>query len=161
MEREDADGFTQAADGDEDGDEGVEDVDEEDEEVPADAPPGSPMGEKQPPDVLPNSIRPDPTEPPAKVTDLLRPAQLPSNAVELQNTAPVHTEAGQGDLGVSDAGMEMHVPEPGGDTMMRDDEETVGGLENTDEGLVMGEMEPPIPEMGVIGGDKGPHELEQ
>ena len=137
-------------------------MDEEDEEVAADAPtaPVTPMMETPTPDVLPTSTVPIPTEPSAQAATLVNIAQLPSNAIELSNTAPVHTEAGLGDLGVSDAGMEVHHPEPGGDVIMGDDE-TVRGIEKQDEGLVMGEMEPPIPEMGVVGGDEGPYEMEQ
>lgn len=157
------DDFTPALEGHEDVDEGPEgmDEDEDEDEVPAEGPtapatPDAPPAIPTPPTSTLPAIM---TVPPAE-TESLQPAGLPSNAIELSNTAPIHTEAGLGDLGVSDPVMEIRVPEAQRDEPMDVEEVGQAGVvpEEKDEGLVMGEMEPP--EMAVIGGDTGPAEVE-
>jgi hypothetical protein len=80
---------------------------------------------------------PAPTTPAALDSD-----SIPSNAIEMVNAAPGHAEEGLGDLGNS--GMEVHLPSE------RDAGVAVDG-EAKDEGLVMGEMEPPAEAMEVDG----------
>lgn len=108
---------------------------------------------------------------------------IPANAIELVNTAPGSTEMGTGDLGAQ-AGIEIHKPDLASpkeraaelvspaehekmDVDMVDNAET--GLDNnaidgvkSDEGLVMGEMEPPkgLEALDVVGGDHEPPEVE-
>ena len=82
--------------------------------------------------------------------------EIPSNAIEITNTAPGHTEQGEGDLGGSVAGVEIHRPDAatGGDVDMAESKEDAtmsapddgmtgedGEVPMRDEGLVMGEME--------------------
>ena len=112
------------------------------------------------------------------------PLEIPSNAIEMTNTAPVHTEQGTGDLGVGGAGAvefvqgESHVESApsaekgeggdgpdGGDGMDVDvDEETAvpdaGVAPETDAGLVMGEMHPEVKELEMTEEDKA-KEVEQ
>ena len=138
-------------------------MDEDEEDVPAAGPTAPDTPAVDTPDAPPalSPITLAGTEPPAQPTEPLQSAQIPSNAIELTNTAPIHTEAGQGDLGVSDVGMEVHVPERQEDHRV-DGEEAVPApvLEGRDEGLVMGEMQAPEAEMAVEGGDAGPAEVE-
>lgn len=122
-------------------------MEDEEEDVPGEGP-TAPATPDVPPD-LPAAPQP---------IDSLQPIELPSNAIELSNTAPTHAEAGQGDLGSSGPGMEVRLPELGEEISM--DVEATAVPEEKDEGLVMGEMEPPEVEMGVVGGDEGPPELE-
>ena len=93
---------------------------------------------------------------------------LPSNAIELTNTAPGHTEEGQGDLGGTDVGFEVHVPEAGAPTSGSpkggEDMDMDGSKEppvESDAGLVHGEMDPPVAELAVEGGDHPPPEVEE
>jgi len=97
---------------------------------------------------------------------------IPSNAIELTNVAPGHTEEGTGDLG-EEAGMEVHVHES--EAVSAADEDVVMGESegqeakkdeekvpvNDDEGLVHGEMEPPVPALAVTEGDHPPPEVEK
>lgn len=93
---------------------------------------------------------------------------IPSNAVEMSNTAPGHTEEGQGDLGGQDVHMEVNATEVATVQEMGQavSEDVAMGEEDplpvqTDEGLVHGEMDPPRPEMNVEGGDHPPPEVEK
>lgn len=142
--------------------------------------PGSPAVDAKPASPVP--VSPSPAAAPAEHHD------LPSNAIELTNTAPGHTELGHGDLG-TEASIEISKPtleasasmspsvakeaspekalasaEEGnvdgdGDVVMDENKEG----EKTDEGLVMGEMEPPTGQevIQVIGGDGEPPEVEK
>ncbi|KAK8865905.1 hypothetical protein IAR55_001053 [Kwoniella newhampshirensis] len=94
---------------------------------------------------------------------------IPSNAMEVTNTSPFHTELGKANLGASEPGVEITtrhaedaVPETTDET--KEDERMDVEGEDTplekDEGLVMGEMEPPAPELAVEGGDVPPSEVE-
>ena len=81
--------------------------------------------------------------------------EMPSNAMEISNIAPGHTEQGEGDLGGSVAGVEIHLPEAaGGDVEMAESKVQVdmsaldagvttedSAMPERDEGLVMGDME--------------------
>jgi hypothetical protein len=88
---------------------------------------------------------------------------IPSNAIEMVNAAPGHAEEGLGDLGTS--GMEVHLPQEvnhGAAKLTQSTEveegETAGGK---DEGLIMGELEPPDEAMAVDGQKAaGPPETE-
>lgn len=103
--------------------------------------------------------------------------EIPSNAIELTNTAPGGTEVGHGDLGAQ-AGIEIHKPESVSpvkqdaeldEDKMEVDDDAEGGVGAgadtgmaADEGLVMGEMEPPKGQEGLelVGGDGEPPEVE-
>ncbi|WVQ70963.1 hypothetical protein IAR50_000488 [Cryptococcus sp. DSM 104548] len=112
--------------------------------------------------------------------------EIPSNAVEITNSIPGDSaELGQGDLGlqggvvaerrheedgdvemegVKEVGTEAEKEKESGDSMEVDEPSTLAEKEETplekDEGLVMGEMEPPVPEITVEGEDK-PTEVEK
>ena len=87
---------------------------------------------------------------------LLEPAapqhtEIPSNAIEISNIAPGHTEQGTGDLGGTGPGVEMHVAEPpsgdvdmlGGGEGLATEPAVAADPPAADEGLVHGEMEQP------------------
>ncbi|ORX37977.1 hypothetical protein BD324DRAFT_411915 [Kockovaella imperatae] len=73
--------------------------------------------------------------------------EIPSNAMEISNVAPGHTEEGQGDLGTSDAGIAVKLPEPAtGDVEMGEapaNAEVADSAPRVDEGLVHGESNLP------------------
>lgn len=92
---------------------------------------------------------------------------VPSNAIEMANTAPGHTEEGQGDLGEGEVHLEVNVHQnaPTAGSISQQDDVVMGGdtpaaLEN-DAGLVHGEMEPPEGELAVTEGDHPPAEVEK
>lgn len=98
---------------------------------------------------------------------------IPSNAIEVTNVASGHTEEGTGDLG-KEAGIEIHVHEPETALAVTDEDVAMGKGEEPDvkkgeedvpvkedEGLVHGEMEPPIPALEVTEGDHPPAEIEK
>ena len=71
---------------------------------------------------------------------------IPSNAIEVSNTAPGHVEQGDGDLGTGEATIELQAGATGGDIEMDEvveqREEELDDLP-PDQGLVMGEMDVP------------------
>ncbi|WWD17909.1 hypothetical protein CI109_102354 [Kwoniella shandongensis] len=103
--------------------------------------------------------------------------EIPSNAIEITNTTPFHTEAGKADVGSTEPGIEITtrheedvVPEAVAEPVKQDEkmdveEEAQPPATETpiekDEGLVMGEMEPPVPALAVEGGDVPPSEVEK
>ncbi|OXG45188.1 hypothetical protein J010_06055 [Cryptococcus neoformans] len=91
--------------------------------------------------------------------------QIPVNAVEVANIPPNENEVGKGSLGEAErTGMEVRQAEHGDSAMgTRTAEEKMdvdGPVVKEDEGLVHGEMEPPVPELAVEGVDE-PVEVEQ
>lgn len=100
-------------------------------------------------------------------TDALAEHSLPSNAIEMANTAPGHVEEGQGDLGGGDVHLEVHtsgasaaagnVPPPNDMDMTEAGDAPV----DNDAGLVHGEMDAPEPGLEVVGGDHPPPEVEK
>ena len=130
------------------------DEDQDEDEMPAEGPtaPGSP---NIPPVSTSTELDPSFIKP-------VQPTELPSNAIELSNTAPIHTEAGLGDLGASDGSIEIKAGQPASDSVIQADGSDAldPAKEGVDEGLVMGEMDPPESELAVVGGDHGPPEIE-
>ena len=217
-------GFTPGPDGDEELDEGegdgAEDVADEEDDGPGTETPAAtgsvtpavetpraetPDGEAIPPPLsafsnataLPSALSAPPltaasTTPSAAES----PAPLPTNAIEMSNTAPIHTEEGLGDLGHGEAGVEIRAPEKKGgedvemgpadgeeppkETPLESESKEGDPLDGApapvvapvvapaedapptaDEGLVMGEMQPPEPGLVVEGGDHPPPEIEK
>jgi len=181
---------------DEDGEDG--DLNNGEEEAPATSkPPAAPAAPAAPvipaPAATPTSLA-DSAIPSAETTLGAKPEtagpiepahELPSNAIELSNSAPGHTEDGSGDLGEGGT-MEVTRPEAAEKEEMEVDEpveqveagpyetsaqaeaalqETESGagepeVDERDPGLVMGEMEAPEKELEVVGEEKQPPEVE-
>ncbi|WVQ85684.1 hypothetical protein IAT38_007850 [Cryptococcus sp. DSM 104549] len=90
-------------------------------------------------------------------------SEIPSNAVEVTNVGPEATEMGAGEAAHS-GGVELEGrKEEDGDVVMESKDDVEMSMEEPvekDEGLVMGEMEPPVPELAVEGADE-PAETEK
>lgn len=90
--------------------------------------------------------------------------QIPVNAVEVANIPPNENEVGKGSLGEAGrTGIEVRQAEHSDSaaTLMGEEKMDVDGpVAKEDEGLVHGEMEPPVPELAVEGVDE-PVEVEQ
>ncbi|KAK4687411.1 hypothetical protein P7C73_g2704, partial [Tremellales sp. Uapishka_1] len=145
---ETGDEFTPAPDGDD------EDMEEDEGELEGEDEENGDEGEIPLTDTAVPTEAPNPLETP---TPLETPdTDLPSNAIQMTNTAPQHTEVGAGDLGA--AGIEITLPGDIGTSVEQDKMEV--DVEVRDEGLVMGDMEAPIPELAIVGGDEPPKEVE-
>lgn len=91
--------------------------------------------------------------------------QIPANAVEVANIPPDESEVGKGSLGEEErTGMEVRQAEEGdaamGPPVAEEKMDVDSPIAKEDEGLVHGEMEPPVPELAVEGVDE-PVEVEQ
>ncbi|ODO07233.1 hypothetical protein L198_00812 [Cryptococcus wingfieldii CBS 7118] len=149
--------------------------------APAPAPEPAPV-----PAADPQSIT-EPTAEPTHEAPIPPHHEIPSNAVEITNSIPGDSaQLGQGDLGlqggvvaersheedgdvemegVKEAAVEEEAVQESGDQMEVDQPATLVEEKGEtpvekDEGLVMGEIEPPVPEIAVEGEDK-PTEVEK
>ncbi|ADV21114.1 hypothetical protein I305_00897 [Cryptococcus gattii E566] len=91
--------------------------------------------------------------------------QIPANAVEVANIPPNESEVGKGSLGEEEkTGLEVRQAEDGdaamGPPVAEEKMDVDSPVAKEDEGLVHGEMEPPVPELAVEGVDE-PVEVEQ
>jgi hypothetical protein len=103
-----------------------------------------------------------PVDSPPRVPEELAAHELPSNAIEMSNTAPHSTEVGHGDLG-QEAGVEITLPEQHSQAKpdTQEGKEAEGGEVGEDEGMeVDKEPLPPVRDEGLTMADNEPRREE-